>query len=547
MQNNKLIHHSLLSASLTIAVGMVMILFQSCSSTTTIGKTIELPPSIVYAENDTTILGTFSNVENQFIIAPYFCASLEKDIKVLLAQKDAKGNYVYHKVDGTPYDLYEDELSIYTTLNPTMQQYAEEAIQKHLMGDLQPAFTKNNAKGKHIPFSDSYNGHRMQTEDIESIMKRAREQSERYQAMAKAGISKEKINARFNERVAMKVFSWEGEIDTILTPNDSILYVKNFIQSSLLSIEPSTGYVKAWVGGINFDHFPFDRVKTNKRPFGSTIKSFMYASAMSMGVIEPCTEFSGRTYCVEPCEPRGKRWCPSGSAIGNVKSNFAVSRSSISVPVMSLMGACSGPQTLTKILDRMNIVVPYDMVTPSMCLGTPDVSLYENVSAQATFVNNGIYVEPQTVLRITDREGNEIYAAQPNLEEVFNSTVAFEQLKIMKGVIDFGTSTSLKWSPKWGGIKVPTAGITGTTQGNSDGWFIGLTPDLVTGVWSGADEMQVRFRSMSWGQGARMALPVYGYYMQKVYSDSTLKISTKDFIQPNDYDATFFNCGHDAH
>jgi penicillin-binding protein 1A len=537
--------------SFTILSMVVVPLFYACSSADLDEKVTELPPSLIYADDDSTVLGKLSNVKGkQFDLAPYFCASLEKDIAALFAQKDANGDYMYHKKDGSPYDVYEDELSIYTSLNPTMQRYAEEAMQKHLTDDLQPAFAKNNSQTKHYPFSDSYDGHKITSEDVKQLMSRAREQSNRFVSMTKAGISTEKINASFNEPTSMKLFSWRGEIDTILTPNDSIRYAKNLIRSSLLSIEPSLGHVKAWVGGINFEHFPFDNVKIGSRQVGSTIKPFVYATAFAMGVVDPCTEFSGKhSYCIDPCDPKGSRWCPSGTYSGTVQGGFCMSSGggSLSFPIMSLMGACAGPQSIVKLLNRMNIDVPDTQITPSIAFGTPDVSLFELVGAHAAFVNNGTFISPQSVLRITDREGNEIYRSKPRQTNVLNPTITYEMLTLMKSVVQIGTATSLRWSPKWGGITQPTGAVTGTTQGNSDGWFIGLTPDLVTGVWAGGENMQIRFRSMTWGQGARMSLPTYGYYMQKVYSDPELGISTDDFIRPVTYNSTYFKCGHSEH
>ncbi len=478
--------------------------------------------------------------------APHFRESLRSDLKKLFAQKNNNGTFKYAKKDGEPYDLYADGLKIYTTINVSMQKHAEYALSRHLRDDLQPAFSKNNATVKRYPFSNTYNRKKISDETINNIMKRARKSSTRYKLMEDQGVSTKNILASFDVPSPMRVFSWNGDFDTIMTPNDSIRYYKNIIRAGLISIEPATGFVKAWVGGVDFHHFAFDHVKQGKRQVGSTMKPFVYSTAMSMGVVKPCTELSPEAYCVDPCDPSGKRWCPGGTPAATVAMGLAQSSNPTTVAVMSKMGSCSGPQTIAKILGRMNINIPADQVVPSMCLGTPDMSLFEMVGAQAMFVNGGIYVAPQTVVRIEDRNGNVIYSAEPYTREVMNPSIAFETLKMMKGVVQFGTSTSLRGGRKWGGIKHPTAGKTGTTQGNSDGWFMGLTPDLVTGVWAGGEDKQVRFRSMLWGQGARMALPIYGYYMQKVYADPTLKISTKDFDQPIGYDASLFSCDDDG-
>jgi penicillin-binding protein 1A len=363
--------------------------------------------------------------------------------------------------------------------------------------------------------------------------------------MKKKGFSEREIFAKFKIPTQMKLFSWKGEIDTLISPNDSILYGKNLIRSSVLSIEPSSGHVKAWVGGIDFDHFPFDLVKSGKRQMGSTMKPFLYSTAISMGVVKPCTELTNDSYCVDPCDPGGRKWCPSGSSRGTVRNNFISTKGMGSIGIASKMGACTGPQSIAKLLEGMNIEIPEDQIVPSMCLGTPDVSLFNLVAANAMFVNNGVYISPQTVLRIEDRDGNEIYVAKTTSRKVLNPTIAFEILQMMKDVVQFGVGSSLRGERKWGGIKHPTAAIAGTTQGNSCGWFIGLTPDLVTGVWGGGIDKQVRFRSMLWGQGSRMALPVYGYFMQGIYADESLKLSTEDFKPPISYDPKQFACSED--
>ena len=492
------------------------------------------------------IIINYEVVDHKDGVAPHFRESLRSELKALFAQKDENGKYKYAKKDGSKYDLYADGLKIYTTINVTMQEHAEYALSRHLKEDLQPAFTKNNASVKRFPFSNTYNGRKVSDETINNIMMRARKNSDRYKVQKEAGVSESKILADFDVPAPMRVFSWDGDIDTIMTPNDSIRYYKNIIRAGLLSIEPATGFVKAWVGGVNFHHFAFDHVRQGRRQVGSTMKPFVYATAMSMGVVKPCTKLSPEAYCVDPCDPLGKRWCPSGTPAKTVEAGLAASSNPTTVAVMSKMGACSGPQTIAKILSRMNITLPEDQVVPSMCLGTPDMSLFEMVGAQAMFVNGGIYVEPQTVIRIEDRNGNVIYSAEPYTREVMSPSISYETLQMMKGVVTNGTSTSLRWHKKWGGITYPTAGKTGTTQGNADCWFMGLTPDLVTGVWAGGEDKQVRFRSMTWGQGARAALPIYGYYMQKLYADPTIKISKGDFEQPIGYDPELYSCDDDA-
>jgi penicillin-binding protein 1A len=518
-------------------------LLGNCSSTVHL-KQVESSISQLYADDDSTLLGVYSKVlvkaPNR---VPYFQDAVEQDVIELLNQKDANGQYLYHKGNGDTYDLYEDELKIYTTLNPTLQKHAEAAVRKHLSEDLQPAFTENNQTVKRFPFSDTYNGKKVSGATIQNIMNRARKHSSRWKNMESGGYSDDEIEISFNNPVEMSVFSWSGDIDTVMTPNDSIRYYKNIIRSGLVSIEPSTGHIKAWVGGIDYEHFKFDHVKQGKRQIGSCMKPFTYAAAFSMGVAEPCTVFNGDEYCVDPCDPAGRRWCPRGTPISPVKRSFAYNSSGgTSVSIMSLMGACSGPMTIAEQLKQMNITIPEDQIVPSMCLGTPDMSLFEVVAAYSTFLNEGTYITPQTIRRIEDKNGNVIYSSHPKSRNVYFTTIAYDVLQMMELVVQGGTSTSLKWHKKWGGITHPTAGKTGTTQGNADMWFFGITPDLVTGVWTGGEDKQVRFRSMTWGQGARASLPIYGYYMQQVYADSTLTISTEGFKPPANYDHSRFDC-----
>ena len=319
----------------------------------------------------------------------------------------------------------------------------------------------------------------------------------------------------------------------------------------MVSMDPKTGLVRAWVGGPNYKNFKYDYVSKAKRQVGSTIKPFVYSTAIAMGVVKPCTKFTaGSSFCVDVPTGNGeaeKRWCPRGDIPANasVASGLAISSNPVTVAVMSKMGGLSGPKNISKLLKDVEIELRPEDEVPSMCLGIMDLSLFQMVGAQAMFVNQGIYTRPTTILRIEDRNGNVIYSAEPYTKEVMNSSVAYTTLEMMKGVVQFGTSTSLKWHPKWGGIDAPTAGKTGTTQNNSDGWFMGLTPELVTGVWVGAEDRDVRFRSMTWGQGARMALPIYGYYMQAVYKSKKLNLSKADFEAPIGYDPSIYSCEGD--
>jgi penicillin-binding protein 1A len=487
------------------------------------------------------IVTDYQVVDHKQGIAPYFRESLRSQLTELFQQKK-DGKYLYAKKDGSPYNVYNDGLRIYTTINVEMQKYAEQAMSRHLKEDLQPEFDKNNKNLKNFPFSN-----RVSTETAEKLIQMGRANTDRYQNLKRSGASKKEILKEFSLPVPMRVFSWNGDIDTVLSPDDSIRYYKGILRSGMMSMEPSTGFVKAWVGGIDFHHFAFDMVKTGTRQVGSTIKPFVYATALAMGVCQPCTKFDeGASFCVDTYQngKLAKRWCPAGKIPANatMERALALSNNPGTVAVMSKMGGYAGPQNIAKLLESLNIKLRDEDKVPAMCLGIMDLSVYQMVAAQSMFVNQGIYVEPVTVLRVEDRNGNVIYSADPATREVMSSDIAYRMLQMMKGVVDYGTSTSLKWHPKWGGIKYPMAGKTGTTQNNSDGWFMGLTPDLVTGVWCGAEDRAARFRSMTWGQGARMALPIYGYYMQKVYASKKLKISTEDFQEPIGYDPTQFEC-----
>lgn len=484
-------------------------------------------------------------VDHRQGIAPYFRESLRGDLSVLFKTKNSDGSYKYAKQDGTPYNVYKDGLKIYTTINAAMQQHAENAVQKHLKKNLQPAFEKNNRKLRNFPFTN-----RISNKVAETLMNSGRKQSERWRKMRLAGMNDDDILKSFDFPIPMRIFSWEGETDTVMTPNDSIRYYKSLLQAGMMSIEPSTGFVKTWVGGINFHHFAYDHVKQGTRQVGSTIKPFVYSTALSMGVVKPCTPLEGgTTTCVDVFGPDGqvqKRWCPKGELKTNatVENCLANSNNPGTVQVMSKMGGYAGPKNISKLLKDLDINLRPEDEVPSMCLGVMDLSVYQMVAAQAMLVNHGIYNRPTTVLRIEDRNGNVIYSAEPHSKEVLNANLSHRVIQMMKGVVQYGTGASLRgtWVGDWGGIKHPMAGKTGTTQNNSDGWYMGLTPELVTGVWVGAEDRAVRFKTMKWGQGARMALPIFGYFMQSLYSDRSIGLSTADFKEPAGYDPNEFDC-----
>lgn len=495
----------------------------------------------------TPIVIRYRSLDHKEGMAPYFRKELRTEVQSILLSKKADGTFKYLREDGNPYDIDADGLKIYTTINPTMQRYAEAAVERHIKDELQPQFDLNNKGLKNYPFSNS-----IKPEIVEQIMTSARHNSDRYKKLVALGLTEAEINRTFNEPVEMSVFSLKGERDTVMSPNDSIRYYKAFLHAGMVSVDPRTGFVKAWVGGINFKHFGYDHVRQGKRQVGSTIKPFVYAAALSMKVVNPCTGFSADEYCLDLVDHNTNKvvgqYCPAGPAAPTVRDGLAQSSNKVTVAVMGRMGnfnpvqKTGGPYQIEKLLKKMEIELNPNDVVPSMCLGSMDLSLLQMVAAQCVFPNNGIYIRPTFIERITDRNGKVIYSATEHREQALNATVAYEMLQMMKGVVNFGTAGSLRGGRSWGGISAPTAGKTGTTQNNSDGWFVGITPELVTGVWVGAEDRAVRFKSMTWGQGGRMALPIYGYFMQKVYKDPGIALSTRDFDQPTDYDPSVYDC-----
>src|SRR5690554_1088364 len=485
--------------------------------------------------------------------APYFRESLRNTISNILSEKQESGELKYKKSNGEAYSIYEDGLRIYTTINVNIQKHAENALTRHLKNNIQEPFTKNNLRTDKYPFA--YN---IDDKTIENLMNSARKRSERYTKARLRDVPEKEIIAGFDKAISMKVFSWKGDIDTVMTPNDSIRYYKNIMRAGLVSVEPQTGFIKAWVGGPDINHFAYDHVAQGKRQVGSVIKPFIYSAGMQFGVITPCETTPNISYCVDV--QMGSRieditsWCPknSGSEMDGEPVSFekglANSMNNITVAVMSKMGGVAGPRAVAKLMNDLNIHLRKEDIVPAMCLGVMDLSLLEIVGAQSAFVNGGIYTQPTAIIRIEDRNGNVIYEHQPITKEAMSEELAYATLSMMQKVITQGTGASLRgtWRGDWGGITQPTAGKTGTTQNNSDGWFMGLTPDLVTGVWVGAEDMAVRFRSMEWGQGARLALPIYGYMMQGVYKDPNIHISTEEFEVPYGYSSSMYNCDNKA-
>lgn len=422
-----------------------------------------------------------------------------------------------------PYNIYKDGLKIYTTIDSRMQQYAEEAVNEH-MHELQKAFFKDCKQKRNAPFSWN-----VTKEEIKNIMTSGMKRSDRYRGLKQLGMLAEEIDKIFNTPVPMRVWSLRGEIDTTLTPMDSIRYYKSFLQTGFMAMEPQTGYVKAWVGGINHKHFKYDHVKVGRRQVGSTFKTFVYAMAIQEGY-SPCYQLP----CVRTCvtDGVGKEWCPDNAGgdekyenkMITLKLALAMSINYVSAELIKRFG----PSAVVNLAKRMGITSPLDPV-PAICLGTPDISVFEMVGANATYANKGTYVQPTFITRIEDKNGKVLEEFIPNTDEVFNEEKAYVMIQLMRGVCDYGTGTRLRFKHN---LRNQIAGKTGTTQNNSDGWFIGLTPELAAGCWVGGEDRSVHFNSMEQGQGASMALPIWGKFFSKVYADKTLKVSSADFKKP---------------
>ena len=424
------------------------------------------------------------------------------------------------RADGEPYNIYRDGLRIYTTIDSRMQRYAEDAVKDFMSKELQPMFF-NHWKGyKNAPFSN------VSADEIDHIMETSMKRTDRYRSLKNAGMCNDSIVAEFNKPVPMTIFSWDGPIDTVMTPMDSIRYYKWFLQASLISIETHTGHVKAYVGGIDYRFFKYDHVTQARRQVGSTFKPFVYSLAMQEGEFTPCTRIPNIPYNIEL--PDGRFWSPGNSGGGGgeitLKNALAQSNNWISAYLMNQFG----PEAVIGMARRMGVESPIDPV-PSICLGVCDLKLIEMVGAMSTFANQGVYIKPMFITRIEDKNGNVIQRFTPEETEAMSEVTAYKMVELMKGVVQSGTGVRLR---SLYGFKNPIAGKTGTTQKNSDGYFMGITPDLTTGVWVGAEDRSVHFRSTRLGQGSHTALPIWAMYMKKVYNDPNLKISQGDFPKP---------------
>jgi len=431
----------------------------------------------------------------------------------------------HYRPDGTPYNLYRDGLRIYTTIDSRMQRYAEEAVREHLGEDLQPSFDEHWKGYTWAPFVFDKD---VVEQEVEKLMDQAMRRSERYRKMSAAGIDTDSIEMAFETPREMKIFSWDGPIDTILSPMDSIRYYKHILQAGLLSIEPNTGAVKAYVGGIDYMYFKYDHATLSRRQVGSTFKPFLYTLAMQQGEFSPCYKVANIQYTVDL--PTGEIWAPRNSSSERVgemvtlKWALANSNNWISAFLMRRYS----PLSVIRMVRNMGVTSSIDPV-PSIALGSCDLSLYEMVGAMNTFASKGMYVKPLFITRIEDKNGNVIESFVPERREAMSEETAFLMLELMKGVVESGTGIRLKYRY---GFDNPIAGKTGTTQNQSDGWFMGIVPQLSTGVWVGCEDRSAHFRTITLGQGANMALPIWAIYMKKVYDDPELNYTKGDFERP---------------
>ncbi|MBO7646025.1 MAG: transglycosylase domain-containing protein [Prevotella sp.] len=431
------------------------------------------------------------------------------------------------KKDGTPYNIYKDGLKVFTTIDSRMQQYAEDAVYNHVAKYLQPAFNRENRRKPNAPFTNQ-----LTQNEIRQILNRSIMQSDRWRNMKAAGYSEEEIRASFKEKTEMTVFSYHGEIDTIMTPLDSIRYYKSFLRSGFCSMDAKTGAVKAYVGGLDFTHFQYDMVMEGRRQVGSTIKPFLYSLAMENG-FTPCDYAPNvqQTYIVA-----GKPWTPRNGSRSHYGENvtlkwgLAQSNNWISAYLMSRLD----PQQFVQLLHEYGINNPDIHPSMALCLGPCDITVGEMTSAYTAFANHGIRCAPLFVTRIEDGNGQVLAHFEPRVNEVISEESSFKMLTLLQGVVDGGTGSRLRFKYN---INAQMGGKTGTTNRNSDAWFMAVTPDLVSGMWVGGEDRDIHFDSMSMGQGATMALPIYAYFIKKVYATEDLPYKADAiFDLPEDFD-----------
>ena len=447
--------------------------------------------------------------------------------------KDEEGEPEY-------FDIYRDGLRINVTIDSRMQKYAEEAVEEH-MTNLQKEFDKQEKKNKTTPFRD------LSETEVERILNRSMKSSARWRKMLSQGKSEKEIKKSFDKKIEMSVFSWKGDIDTIMTPKDSILYYKRFLRSGLMSMEPQTGHVKAWVGGVNYKHFQYDHVYQGARQVGSTFKPFVYATAIDQLKLSPCDTLpkSQITISAGSHGVIDTDWTPKNSDADytgymSLKEALAKSVNTISARLMDKIG----PEPIIRLAKKMGIESDI-LEVASIALGSVDLKLSEMVGAYSTFANQGIYTKPVTITSIEDKNGTVLYQFVPETKDVISKEAAYVTINLMEGVTQSGSGVRLRTGPSSRydiknvvtghpyQFKNSIAGKTGTTQNQSDGWFMGIVPNLCTGVWVGGDDRATHFRTTTFGQGATMALPVWGLFMKKCYADKTLDISTGAFTKPD--------------
>lgn len=425
------------------------------------------------------------------------------------------------KVDGSHYDLYSDGLKIYTTLDSRMQKYAEEAVHEHLSQDLQPLFDKEKVKKHRPPFSND-----MTPTEIEEVLDRSIRQSERYRVLSKQGMSFKEIRKTFDQPLKMQVFTWNGIRDTVMTPLDSIKHYKSFFRSGFMVMQPQTGYIKAYVGGPDYRYFMYDMVSAGKRQVGSTIKPILYTLAMQEG-LGPCDKVPNipQTFIL----PTGEPWSARGGTkrqgeMVTLRWGLANSENNISAWVLKQFT----PEAVAQMAHKMGITSFIDPV-PSVFLGTAEITVKEMVAAYSIFANKGVYNSPLPVYRIEDKYGNVLQEFRPESREVITENTAYLMCNLLEGVVTGGTGVRLRYKYK---LMNPMGGKTGTTQKHADGWFMGVTPDLVGGVWVGAEDRSIHFQNLANGQGASMALPIWAKFLLKAYADPRLKMSDRPFDRP---------------
>lgn len=469
-------------------------------------------------------------------LATYFRAYLQEFMNRWLRENP--------KPDGTKYDLFRDGLKIYTTVDSRFQDLAEQAMNDHMKNLQKEFFRQNTVKlNPTAPFLDLREG------EIDTLLKRAAYRSERWRKWSNRGVDEELILKSFYDEVPMTVFSWKGEIDTIMTPMDSIRYYKHFLRSSLMSMEPQTGHVKAWVGGFNYKHFQYDQVKQGRRQIGSTFKPFLYATAIDQLKLSPCDQLPDALFCIEAMKHGNTNaWCPKNSGdrygrIRTLKNALANSVNTVSARLMDQVG----PLPVISLTRKMGITSRIPPV-PSIALGTPDISLFEMVGAYSTFVNKGIYVKPVIITRIEDKNGLVLFEVVPETTDVLSEEVAYIALNLMEGVTQHGSGARLRHSGFDENNSIykqvvtgypfsfenAIAGKTGTTQNQSDGWFMGMVPNLATGVWVGGEDRSIHFKDIGYGQGATMALPIWANYMKGLYNSPELGVSQDPFSEPEE-------------